>query len=378
MAVAVSSAKSTLAVMHVAAPGSVGGLERVVQSLAIGHARRGHDISVVSVLTPDDPSPHPFAEPLRKAGVEVHEVRCPSRAALKERRAVGELMARVRPQVVHTHGYRPDILHATTARALSIPTVTTEHGTCNLGGKTAVYEWVQRKLFRRFQAVIAVSSPIARTLLGEGVPEQRLHLIPNAWAGKVDFLGRGAARKALGLPEDRPVIGYVARLISAKGPDVFVDAMLRLGDLPVCGALIGEGTERPRLEAAVADAGARDRVLLLGEVADAATFFRAFDLFVLSSRTEGTPIALLEALAAGVPTVVTSVGGVPDVVSSSEAVLVPPEDPAALAAAIRAALADGSGSERRARMALLRLEREFGADEWLGRHEDLYRSISAG
>jgi glycosyltransferase involved in cell wall biosynthesis len=198
-----------LSIVHIAAPGRVGGLERVVQGLAAGHARQGHEVTVVSIITPGHAGRHPFTQPLEEAGVNVHEMEFPSKALLREHKVVRLLLTRVSPHVVHTHGYRPDVLHATTARKLAIPTVTTEHGSSKLGGKTIVYEWLQRASFRRFQAVVAVSSPIAERLVTEGVPRSKVHLIPNGWAGGVDFLDRSAARRNLGLPDDCLVVGYV-------------------------------------------------------------------------------------------------------------------------------------------------------------------------
>jgi glycosyltransferase involved in cell wall biosynthesis len=347
-----------------------------VQALATGHARQGLDVSVISLLAPGYAEGHPFAEPLKQAGVRVHELEFPSKAIFRERRAVRELLRRICPDVVHTHWYRPDVLHATTARRLGIPTVTTEHGSSMLGGKTVVYEWIQRASFPRFQAVVAVSMPIAERLVLEGVPRAKVHLIPNGWAGGVAFLDRASARRRLGLPNDCPVVGYVGRLIPAKGPDVFVDAVPFLDDLRFCAAVIGDGSERPRLEAAIRAAKQEDKILLAGHVDDAAPLFKAFDLFVLSSRTEGTPITLFEAMAAGVPIVATAVGGVPHVVSSREALLVPPGDPEALAHAIRCALTAPADSAERAERASKRLEADFGADQWLQRHETLYRAVA--
>jgi glycosyltransferase involved in cell wall biosynthesis len=168
----------------------------------------------------------------------------------------------------------------------------------------------------------------------------------------------------------------VGRLVPAKGADVFVDAVSILGDLRFCAVVIGEGAERPRLEAAIRTAKQEDKILLAGHVDDAAPLFKAFDLFVLSSRTEGTPITLFEAMAAGVPVVATAVGGVPHVLSSREALLVPPEDPRALAQGIRSALSAPQDSAERAERASKRLESDFTADQWLQRHELVYREVA--
>ena len=99
---------------------------------------------------------------------------------------------------------------------------------------------------------------------------------------------------------------------------------------------------------------------------------------VLSSRTEGTPISLLEAIAAGVPAVATAVGGVPDVTGLDGALLVAPDDPAALAAAIREAVRDQAASRQRAGRASSRLATEFAAGPWLDRHDALYQTLLRG
>jgi glycosyltransferase involved in cell wall biosynthesis len=119
------------------------------------------------------------------------------------------------------------------------------------------------------------------------------------------------------------------------------------------------------------------RIRWHGVVPNAAALFPAFDAWILSSRTEGTPIALLEAMAAGVPAVVTAVGGVPDVVSAREATLVAPDDAGALAQAVEAVLADPAGARRRAEAARERLRAEFDPDQWLEAHVERYRALLA-
>jgi glycosyltransferase involved in cell wall biosynthesis len=112
-------------------------------------------------------------------------------------------------------------------------------------------------------------------------------------------------------------------------------------------------------------------------VPQAAALYCAFDVFVLSSRTEGTPISLFEAMAAGVPVVATRVGGVPDVITESEARLVPSESPQALAEAIEATLSQGEETRRRAAGAERRLQQHFAVGPWLDRYETLYRELAS-
>ena len=202
-----------------------------------------------------------------------------------------------------------------------IPIVTTVHGFTGGGWKNRAYEAMQRFAFRRFDAVVAVSQPQADQLRDGGVSNHRLHVIPNALAPHGAPLDRAAARQALELPPEGLFAGWVGRVSREKGVDLFIDALSSIGDRVIRGVIVGDGPERAS-EQARAEALAPARFLWLGAVPDAARYFAAFDLFVLSSRTEGLPMVLLEAMAAGVPLVTTNVGGIPSLLSAAEGSLV--------------------------------------------------------
>jgi len=361
-----------LTIVHVLAPAPVGGLERVVEALARGHSAAGHEVLVAAVVDRTG-VPHPFLRSLTQAGVEVRELALPGRAYLRERAAIVDLCRRRHPHVVHTHGYRPDIVDASVARGLGIPIVTTVHGFTGGDWKNRLYEGLQRRAFRRFDAVVAVSRPLVEQLGRQGVPRERIHLVPNAWAGGSAPLSRAIARRALGLPADGIRLGWVGRLTREKGADVLVRALALLGDLPVTAAVLGAGPELDALREEAASLGVADRISWLGLVPDAGRLLGAFDLLVLSSRTEGTPIVLFEAMAAGVPIVAARVGGVPDVLGDNEAVLVAPDDPEALASAVRAVIGDPAQAKERAGAARRRLDLEFSPGPWLRRYEAVYR-----
>ena len=363
-----------LSVLHVLASAEFGGMEAIVQALAIGSRGSRVEMRVAAVI-PEDGVDHPLLGPLRAAGVEVFPIVVAPRAYLRERAALAELCADLRPDVVHTHGYRADVLDAIVARRLGIPVVTTVHGFTGGDWKNRGYEWLQRRAFRRFDAVVAVSRPLAQELSRSGVPPERLHVVPNAWRPAEPPLDRPTARRVLGKDHDNLCIGWVGRLSDEKGPDVFLESLARLRDLAWTACVLGEGPARPALEARAAGLGIGDRVHWHGRLTGAGRLYRAFDIFVLSSRTEGTPIALFEAMAAGVPVVATSVGGVPDVVSAAEAALVPPGDPQALADEIRAIYRDPVAAAARARAARARLERDFDFGQWLQRYEEIYRVV---
>jgi glycosyltransferase involved in cell wall biosynthesis len=192
-----------------------------------------------------------------------------------------------------------------------------------------------------------------------------------------ELLPAESARAALDLAIDVFNIGWVGRISREKGPDILVETLPALQDLPVHVTFIGDGPERLMLERRVRQLGLESSVSWRGEMPRAARFLGAFDLLVNSSRTEGTPITLFEAMHAGVPIVATSVGGVPDVVSSSEGILIQPEDPAALASAIRRVHDAPADARNRAAQARDRLEKEFAAAPWIDSYGRIYERAIA-
>jgi glycosyltransferase involved in cell wall biosynthesis len=361
-----------MVILHLAAPADVGGLERVVQALAIGQRESGHTVHVAAIV-PNLEGAQAFLRPMAAAGVRTHTVLVAGRAYARERAAVAVLCRALRPDVVHTHGYRPDVVDAGVARRLGIATVTTVHGFTGGGWKNRLYEWVQRRAFRSFDAVVAVSAPLAERL--GGVPASRLVVLPNAWREPLPALDRAAARAQLGVADDTLHLGWVGRLSLEKGPDVFVEALARIKDLRFVASFLGDGPEQGRLRARGAEIGVSDRLRWHGATADASRLFPGFDLFVLSSRTEGTPIVLFEAMSAGVPIVATRVGGVGDVVTAAEALLVASEDPEALAGAIRTVANDRVAAVARARAARARVEERYALGPWVAGYDAIYERV---
>jgi glycosyltransferase involved in cell wall biosynthesis len=361
-------------VLQVIQPARFGGIERVVQALAIAQRARGHEVHVASVVGLGERDA-PFHGPFRGSGVELHIIEIPIRAYLKERRGVTELCRLLQPDVVHTHGYRADVVDGGVPRHLGIPAVSTMHGLFADDLRVRLSLWVQIACLRRFDAVVAVSNPLAHDLRARGVPASLISVVPNAWNCTSPFLSRADARRALGIPDSALAAGWVGRLTRQKALEVAISAIGYLRDLPVTLSVIGDGEERGQMQALASAAGLADRILWHGVKSSAHQFMRAFDVFIISSLWEGAPIVLLEAMAAGTPVVTTAVGGVPDMVSDREALLVPAEDPRALAEAVRATLQDSRQASQRAVAALDRIHGEFGVSGWVDRYDSIYESL---
>jgi glycosyltransferase involved in cell wall biosynthesis len=250
--------------------------------------------------------------------------------------------------------------------------VSTLHGFLHGDWKVSLYEWMQLRRLRRNSAVIAVSRGIVDKTRAHRVPQRLVHLIPNAYTPATP-LTRAEARDALGLVNDAIHVAWIGRLSSEKGPDIALDAMTRVTDLPISLSILGDGPMRATLES---EANARGlRVTFHGRVENAARLLPAFDGYLLSSRLEGTPMVILEAMAARVPIITAAVGGVPDMLASNEAYLVTPESSHAFADALRALVQSPQESSERSQRAYARWERDFTITPWLDRHDALYSAI---
>jgi glycosyltransferase involved in cell wall biosynthesis len=364
-------------IVHLVAPAPVGGLERVVQILAVGQRAHGHDVTVVAIVSPGSMK-HPFVRQLEEAGVAVATCEVTSRQYAREIISVRRILRELAPQVVHFHGYRCDILHLAAARSIGAIAVSTAHGSSRLGGGTAWWEWIQEKVWRRFDMVIAVSRELYSALISDGLPNDRVVLIPNAWSGRRPSVGQDEVRRRLGIRPSSCVVGFVGRLIHAKGPDQLLRAAAST-DLPnVSWVIVGDGALRSSLEEQAKALGIAPRVLWVGHLDDATEVFPAFDVFALPSRTEGTPIVAFEAMAAGVPVIAFGVGGVPEVLGEGSGVVVPAEDIAGFARALEQVVADEGLRDRLRARADARLVSEYSPDRWIQRHLDVYSNATGG
>lgn len=193
-------------------------------------------------------------------------------------------------------------------------------------------------------AVFAVSSALGQKVIELGVPANRVIVQRNGVDGAQFQPGdRRVARQKLGVPPDDPLIGLVGNLVHEKGADVFIEAVGTLAATrgnAVRVVVIGEGALRQHMETRAAALGVVDRIRFVGRrpAHEMPTWMTAFDVLCLPSRREGCPNVVLEALACGRPVVASAVGGVPELVNDRNGILVPAEDPSALARGLAAAL----------------------------------------
>ena len=263
-----------------------------------------------------------------------------------------QLVRAIRPDVVHTHMAKAGTVGRLAARICRVPLIVhTYHGHVFHGyfgaAKTRVFLTIERALGLATDRIITVGDGQRDEIAGYGVaPRDKLVPIRLGLELKPFLsaeLARGELRRELGLGANAPVIGIVARLVPIKDHPTFLDAAARVRRaLPEAQFLIvGDGERRQALEDLAARSGLNGNVHFLGWRRDLARVYADLDVVALASRNEGSPVALIEALASARPVVSTAVGGVPEVVlDNATGLLVPPGDPAALAEATLRLLAD--------------------------------------
>jgi glycosyltransferase involved in cell wall biosynthesis len=316
-----------------------GGVERHVVDLAVALRRRGWPVHVACSAGGIR------AEVLADAGVPVTvllDERVERRASGRYERALRRLVAELRPAVVHAHLFASAAAAVHAVRDLAVPLVVTEHTEGPWRDRRA--RAVTGLVYRHCDHVVTVSSAIRDLLVTEYevAPERVEVLLPTTTTAPPTA---GGPPPALG----RPVVGLVGRLVPEKGVDVFLRAAaLVSGVVPQAAFLVvGDGPLRPDLEHRAAMLGLAGTVTFTGYRSDATRLLAGLDVLAVPSRSDGSPLVVCEAMAAGVPVVASRVGGLPDLVEDGgSGLLVRPGEAEDLARALVSLLLDPEAARR--------------------------------
>jgi len=318
-----------------------GGLETMLITLAEELRDRGHQ---VVPLVPDAPRGW-LAETLAAAGFKAAFYPNPPGwgSAPGSVLAIRAILRRRRVQILHGHDFMASVLGTAAAAAAGLPSLMTLHGSTYYSDR-----WHRRSLLgwaaRRSSSVVTVSADLGRRLAADlSLSDQVVDVIPNGIRLKQGCRRRG--REILGLGPDELGILAVGRLVPLKGLDVLVEALPLLGGRAehVRVAVAGDGPALERLQSMDPTLPGGRRIQYLGMREDVEHLLAGADIFVMPSRTEALPMALIEAMGAGLPVVASGVGGIPEVVEHGrEGWLVEPDDPRALATALSSLIGDGA------------------------------------
>ena len=307
-----------------------------------------------------------FDLPERAARLGVSLVDIPERGPLDFRtvQRLSQLIQTSRPDILHAHDYKTNVLAVLLGRWHRIPVMTTVHGYVSLGGRLNWYYRIDRWALRRMDRVIIVSEDLYTTLDKWGIDRSRCSLVENAidTTEYVRQVPTAEAKRRLGIDPERLVIGSVGRLAREKAFDLLIAAVDRLlcGGLNVELLIVGEGQERPQLEALIAKLGHGDRIRLLGYRTDTLNLYQAMDVFALNSRREAFPNVVLEALATEVPVVATAVAGVPNIIQPEvNGLLVEPDDVDGMTAALKRLICETELRERLAAAGRATIEERY-------------------
>ena len=234
-------------------------------------------------------------------------------------------------------------------------------------------EGLVRLVLRRADAFVVLNEAIAGELLAHGVSRARCHVVPNGI--ETGAHGGGVRGTTAGGPWRIVAVG---RLAAQKGQDLLLRALprVRAAAGPLTLTLVGDGPDRARLEALAAELDLGDAVRFAGRVTDVRPALAEADLFVLPSRFEGHPLALLEAMDAGLPIVATAVAGNAETLRADEGLLAAPEDPEALAAAMLTLLLDRERAARLGAAARRGAAERYSMDTMTARLLGVFRAVS--
>ncbi|MEN5311323.1 glycosyltransferase family 4 protein [Pseudomonas koreensis] len=309
-----STPNAALPIIHLLSSGGFYGAERMLLDHCLATPGQ-HQVLFLD-------APPALIARFREAGVD-----CRGCAGL------GELLRHLRARrseqpLINTHNFKGLLFGWVGATLLRLPLVITQHGFTPRSCKQKFYTWLSLQLCRTASVdrVVCVAESIAVLHRQASVQAEKLQVIPNGLPAAAALIST--------VDRQRWLAGYVGRLSSEKGPDLFLDALI-----PLChqhpqldAVMLGDGPERDRLQARIDAAGLSQRIRLPGYQTAMQPWWQRLDALVISSRTEGTPMILLEAMQAGVPVVAFAVGGIPDVLEHRHnGLLATPADSAALA-----------------------------------------------
>lgn len=281
--------------------------------------------------------------------------------------------------LIHTNGYFADIVTIPIARKLGIPCLATCHGFIENTCRLKFYTRLDCFFLKFCSKIIAVSETIKEKLIKSGLKASNLCVIVNA----VDFSEGHSINRVLSQKnktdaektEKQLILGYAGRLSKEKGLSYLLTACSQLAKIGLTYRMLilGEGSQREELESIAQNLNLQEKVMFVGFKKDIQNLLYCMDIFILPSLTEGTPMALLEAMACGVPVIATAVGGIPQIIENGKnGILISPGKPEEITNAVLALHSNIQMRGNLAENAYSLVKSKFSVDHWIKKIEAEY------
>ena len=369
---------SPIKVLHLGSPGPLYGAERWILAL-VRHLDPARIHSIVAAIKDEPGLEVSLCREAEKLGCEAHIFEAYGRFNFS---AVRELRHHIKTHdinILHTHFYKTDLIGLLAAAGTTCRLVSTPHGWTNKADwKLRLYELVDRCLFSLFDAVVPLSDGLYRPLLRIPRMKNKLHLIQNGIDfSEMDAKTNTAPELAAWRQQGVFILGYVGRLVFGKGLDILFNALSQLRDLNWRLAIVGEGPQLQNLTMLAEELGLKDRICFFGFRPDRLSFIRGFDLFILPSRSEGTPRCLMEAMASHVPVIASDIPGCRNLISAGHnGLLFPLDMPERLSETISQLVGDSTLRQFLASNGRELVIERFSASRMASEYYNLYMSLS--
>ncbi|MDQ7837672.1 MAG: glycosyltransferase [Thermodesulfobacteriota bacterium] len=368
--------KKKIHIMQVIFTLDFGGAERLAASISKNLSEDGFETSVCGLFGKEGP----LAEAVKKEGIPIFYLNAGEKGKMKLWREIYKLLKEQSVSILQVHGIYVLMHVLLPARWAGVKIVYTEHAKYSIS-KYKKMRFAAKVMSYLVEKVICVSKNLKDFFVAElKVPQDKIEVIYNGvdvekFKGKKQELGKGVGT------DKKSVIGNVARLSDPKDHFTLLTAFSHVLHVldenhETILVVVGDGELRQEIEQRISILGLSDNVILLGKRDDIPELLAGFDIFVLSSKREGFPISILEAMACGKPVIATNVGGVSEILTDGvNGLVVPSENPDRLAGAILQLLKDKNLSERIAKNALETVKQYFSKEIMMMKYRNLFATL---
>ena len=365
-------------ILHLIAPTQFGGAERVLLNIAETINTSRFNIMVGSFLNIRFKS-NKFTEKLVNKKIPNTVFFLKRTMDIDNIPRILRLIRKNKINIMHTHGYRSDIIGLVAAKITKIPIVSTIHGWTAIDFKLKFYEQCDRIALRFFDCLIPVSDHIKKSLIESGVDSRKTIRLHNAVDVEFkDFKPERTSSLNIRKRNGEFLIGTIGRLSPEKNIPNFLKAaslLIKKYD-NIKFLIVGDGFERSKLEDLALNLGLRDNIQFTGFVHQMDRIYNLLDLLVISSSTEGIPLVMLEAMKYSIPVVSTKVGGIPEVIENGiDGILVDSQNSTHLHNAIEDLIINKNKYVEVSRNARKKIAKDFNRSDWIREIEKIYINL---